>query len=61
MKNLTGEEKSFKKRYGDLRRHMSVKEKEWEARFQALESNPSSTTRPPKSDEDIETWAKEHT
>jgi hypothetical protein len=57
--NLTGEEKSFKKRYGDLRRHMSAKEKEWEARFQALESSPSST-RPPKSDEDIEAWANQH-
>lgn len=54
---LTGEEKSFKKRYGDLRRHMSAKEKEWESRFEALESDTSSI-RPPKSDEDIEKWAK---
>ena len=29
------EEKSFKKRYGDLRRHMSEKEKEWEEKFKA--------------------------
>ncbi len=27
---LSAEEKSFKKRYGDLRRHMQQKEKEWE-------------------------------
>ena len=57
---LSGEEKSFKKRYGDLRRHMSTKEKEWEARFAALESNTSSTVRPPKSDEDIEDWARQY-
>ncbi len=57
---LSGEEKSFKKRYGDLRRHMSAKEKEWEARFEALESNTSSTVRPPKSDEDIEDWARQY-
>ena len=57
---LSGEEKSFKKRYGDLRRHMSAKEKEWEARFAALESNTTSTVRPPKSDEDIEDWARQY-
>ena len=57
---LSGEEKSFKKRYGDLRRHMSSKEKEWEARFAALESNTSTTIRAPKSDEDIEEWASKH-
>ena len=27
---LSREEKSFKKRYGDLRRHMQQKEKDWE-------------------------------
>ena len=55
------EEKSFKKRYGDLRRHMSEKEKEWEEKFKSLESNP--TTRqvlPPKSDEDIAAWANQY-
>ena len=56
---LSGEEKSFKKRYGDLRRHMSTKEKEWETRFKALESNPTSI-RPPKSNEDIEAWASKN-
>ena len=55
------EEKSFKKRYGDLRRHMSEKEKEWEEKFKALEG--SVTTKqilPPKSDEDIAAWASEY-
>tara|TARA_R110000782_G_scaffold4104_4_gene14592 strand:- start:4975 stop:5883 length:909 start_codon:yes stop_codon:yes gene_type:complete len=57
--NLTGEEKSFKKRYGDLRRHMATKEKEWESRFKALEVGPTSV-RAPKSDEDIEAWASQN-
>lgn len=57
---LSGEEKSFKKRYGDLRRHMSTKEKEWEARFAALESKETTSVRAPKSDEDIEEWASKY-
>lgn len=57
---LSGEEKSFKKRYGDLRRHMSTKEKEWEARFAALESKETTSIRAPKSDEDIEEWASKY-
>ena len=60
-KTLSAEERSFKKRYGDLRRHTQKKEKEWEEKFEALKKT---TTRqglvPPKSDEDIESWAKEH-
>jgi len=57
--NLSGEERSFKKRYGDLRRHMASKEKEWESRFEALETGPTSI-RPPKSNEDIEAWASQN-
>lgn len=59
--SLSAEEKSFKKRYGDLRRHMSQKEKEWEEKFSALESRMTSEgIRPPKSDEDIEEWATKY-
>lgn len=58
---LSAEEKSFKKRYGDLRRHMQKKEKEWEEKFKSLEaSTQKSSLRPPKSEEDIEAWAKEY-
>ena len=56
---LSGEEKSFKKRYGDLRRHMADKEKDWNERFEKLE-NSSGSIIPPKSDEDIEAWAAEY-
>jgi len=56
---LSAEEKSFKKRYGDLRRHMQQKEKEWDEKLESLQSAKSKVT-PPKSDEDIEEWAKQY-
>lgn len=60
--NLSGEEKSFKKRYGDLRRHMAEKEKEWQKKFDDLESrlNNTSSIVPPSSDEDLEAWIKKY-
>ena len=58
---LSAEEKSFKKRYGDLRRHMQEKEKEWDDKFKAFEKRlEKESIVPPKSDEDIEEWSKEY-
>jgi hypothetical protein len=57
---LSKEEESFKKRYGDLRRHMAEKEKEWEAKFESLKNQTPSTIIPPKSDEDLEDWVKKY-
>jgi len=58
---LSAEEKSFKKRYGDLRRHMQEKEKEWDEKFKAFEKRlEKESIVPPKSDEDIEEWSKEY-
>jgi len=58
---LSPEEKSFKKRYGDLRRHMQDKEKDWNQRLEKLEKRKAKDSIiPPKSDEDIEKWAKEY-
>jgi hypothetical protein len=58
------EEKSFKKRYGDLRRHMQDKEKEWNEKFDSLQSQLKEATKKeinlPKSDEDIEAWATKY-
>ena len=58
------EERSFKKRYGDLRRHQQSKEKEYEDRIKALEQQLNESTKSeiklPKSDEDIEAWAKQY-
>lgn len=60
-KPLNKEEESFKKRYGDLRRHMAEKEKEWEAKFEALKNQDTSTAIiPPKSDEDLEAWISKY-
>lgn len=56
---LSGEERTYKKRYGDLRKHMN----ELNDRIKELEANREADTtefRPPKSDEDIEAWAKKY-
>lgn len=61
---VNAEEKSFKKRYGDLRRHQQSKEKEYEERIKKLEQQLVESTKSeiklPKSDEDIEAWAKQY-
>ena len=61
---VNAEEKSFKKRYGDLRRHQQTKEKEYENRIKALEEQLAESTKSeiklPKSDEDIEAWSKQY-
>ena len=58
------EERTFKKRYGDLRRHSQEKEKEYQKKLQDLEVQLSTATKIemklPKSDEDIEAWTKEY-
>ena len=60
-KTLSREEKSFKKRYGDLRRHMSEKETEWKDKFDLLENRmKDSSISLPKSDEDIAAWASQY-
>ena len=62
--NLSKEELSFKKRYGDLRRHMASKDKETEERIKALEDQLSKATKNelvlPKSDDEIAAWAKKY-
>jgi hypothetical protein len=63
-KPVSAEDKSFKKRYGDLRRHTQLKENELQSRISVLEQQLSSSTKSeiklPKSDQDIEAWAKEY-
>ena len=59
---VTGEEKTFKKRYGDLRRHMQEKDKEVQTQLDDLKRQLSETTKKeiklPKSEEDIDAWVK---
>ena len=61
---LTAEEKSFKKRYGDLRRHMQEKEKETAAKLEKLEKQLEAATKNelvlPKSEDEVEAWAKKY-
>ncbi len=60
----SAEEKTFKKRYGDLRRHTQEKEKDFQKQIDELKSQLSQATKKemklPKSDEDIDAWAKEY-
>ena len=60
----SAEEKTFKKRYGDLRRHTQEKEKEFQEQLNELKMQLSAATKKemklPKSDEDIEQWAKDY-
>ena len=61
---LTGEEKTFKKRYGDIRRLLQDKEQEWKLKYEKLEAQLDKAARNelvlPKSEEEIEAWTKKY-
>ena len=58
------EEKTFKKRYSDLRRHQQQQAEEFKKEIENLKSQLSQAAQKemklPKSDEDIEQWAKDY-
>ena len=58
------EEKTFKKRYGDLRRHSQEKEKEFQKQLDDLKTQLEKATKKeiklPKTEAEIETWAKDY-
>ena len=58
------EEKTFKKRYSDLRRHQQKQAEEFKEEIEKLKSQLNAATkkemRLPKSDEDLESWAKKY-
>ena len=60
----SAEEKTFKKRYGDLRRHTQEKEREFQKQLDELKGQLAKATKKemklPKSDEDLEAWATEY-
>ena len=59
--SLTGEERTYKKRYSDLRSHQNKQAEELKALKAQLENaQVSGDIRPPKSDEDIEAWSREY-
>ena len=62
--SLAPEEKTFKKRYGDLRRHTQQKEQELKDKIRELEGQISTATKEaiklPKSDDELAAWTKEY-
>ena len=58
------EEKTFKKRYSDLRRHQQQQSEDFKKEIETLKSQLSKAAqkemRLPKSDDDIEQWAKDY-
>ena len=60
----SAEEKTFKKRYSDLRRHQQKQAEDFKKEIDALKSQLSVAAQKemklPKSDEDIEQWAKNY-
>ena len=60
----SAEEKTFKKRYGDLRRHAQQKEADLQEQINQLRDQLDTATKKqielPKSDEDIEAWTKKY-
>ena len=60
----SAEEKTFKKRYGDLRRHSQKKEGDLQKQIDELKSQLDTATKKqiklPKSEEELEEWAKEY-
>ena len=60
----SAEERSFKKRYGDLRKHQQQQQKVFEDKITNLERQLGEATKKeiklPKTEEELETWAKEY-
>ena len=58
------EEKTFKKRYGDLRRHSQKQKQEYDEKIEQLQSQFEKSTKNqiqlPKSEEELEEWAQEY-
>ena len=58
------EEKTFKKRYGDLRRHSQEKEREFQKQLDDLKVQLEKATKKeikfPKTEEEIDEWTKEY-
>ena len=62
--SLAPEEKTFKKRYGDFRRHSQEKEKTYQDEIFKLKEQLAQTAKKeinlPKSDEEIDKWSQEY-
>jgi len=63
-KSLTAEERSYKKRYADIQKHLAKKESEFKDRIGSLEGQLKKAANNelvlPKTDQDIEAWSKKY-
>ena len=61
---LSAEEKTFKKRYSDIRKHMQDKDAEHKAALEKLQKQLEAATKNelvlPKSEDEVEAWAKKY-
>ena len=61
---LSAEEKTFKKRYSDIRKHMQEKDKEFKDKLEKLEKQLEAATKNelvlPKSEDEVDAWAKQY-
>ena len=61
---LSAEEKTFKQRYGEIRKYMKEKDDEFKAKIAKLESQLDAATKNelvlPKSEDEVEAWAKKY-
>ena len=64
LEPTTAEERSFKKRYGDLRRHSQKKEHDFQKQIDDLRTQLDASTKKeiklPKTEEEIDAWTKEY-
>jgi hypothetical protein len=62
--NLTAEEKTFKKRYGDLRRHSQKQKEDFEKELADIKSQLTQAAQQsiqlPKTEAEIDAWSKEY-
>lgn len=61
---VSGEEKTFKKRYGDLRRHAQKKEQEFQKQIDELKAQLEASTKKelkyPKSEDELSAWMEKY-
>lgn len=62
--DLSAEEKTFKQRYGELRRHQQEQKKDFDTKLEMMQKQLDKAAKNelvlPKSEEEIDAWAKEY-
>ena len=62
--DLSAEEKTFKQRYGELRRHQQEQKKQFDSKIESLQAQLDKAAKNelvlPKTDEELDAWTKEY-